>query len=70
MLNGALFLVETQVLLECKTYEPEGTQAYVMPSERSLDVDSWWDLHVADLVLRDGAGTDDMRKDSSLRGSD
>lgn len=51
--NGAVFIVKASVLLSQRTYEPEGTRAYMMPPERSLDVDSPWDIHVADLILTD-----------------
>ena len=49
--NGAVFIVKASVLRSQRTYEPEGTRAYIMPPERSLDVDSPWDVHVADLIL-------------------
>ncbi len=49
--NGAVFIVKANVLRSQRTYEPEGTRAYIMPPERSLDVDSPWDIHVADLIL-------------------
>jgi len=52
-LNGAIYVVRRTVLLERETFFPENTYAYVMPAERSLDVDTTWDLYLADLVLRD-----------------
>jgi CMP-N,N'-diacetyllegionaminic acid synthase len=53
--NGALYLVRRELLLARRTFEPDPTLGYVMPIERSLDVDTPWDLYVADLVLRDRA---------------
>lgn len=50
-LNGALYLARREVLLERETWYTGRTWAYVMPPERSLDVDTPWDLHLADLVL-------------------
>lgn len=50
-LNGAIYLVRRTVLMESKTWCPPGALAYVMPVERSLDVNEPWDLHLADLVL-------------------
>lgn len=50
--NGAIYLAKRQVLLERRTWYTDKTYAYVMPPERSLDIDSAWDLHLADLVLR------------------
>ena len=52
-LNGAIYLVRSAVLLECGTLHPDDTRPYVMPAERSLQVDEPWDLYLANLVLRD-----------------
>lgn len=51
-LNGAVFLARRAVLLTRRSFYTDRTYAYVMPAERSLDVDTSWDLHLADLVLR------------------
>lgn len=51
-LNGAIYLSRNRSLREYGTFLPAGTAAYVMPAERSLDVDTPWDLQVADLALR------------------
>jgi CMP-N,N'-diacetyllegionaminic acid synthase len=51
VLNGALYLVRRDVLTERRSLYAEKTHAYVMPIERSLDIDTAWDLQVADLVL-------------------
>ena len=32
---------------------PKGTYAYVMPPERSLDIDTAWDFHLVELILKD-----------------
>ena len=50
--NGALYLIRRDFFLQCRSLVPPGTYAYVMPRERSLDVDTQWDLHLADLILR------------------
>lgn len=52
-LNGAIYLNRPESLLRDRTFVPPGTLAYVMPPERSMDVDSPWDLHLIELVLRD-----------------
>ena len=52
-LNGAIYLARREVLLERQTFYTERTYAYIMPPERSMDIDSLWDLYLADLVLRD-----------------
>ena len=50
-LNGAIFIFKVDVLLTNKNTYPELTFTYVMPKERSLDVDTSWDLHIANLIL-------------------
>ncbi len=52
-LNGAIYLVHRTVLLGQETLFPPRTHALVMPRERSLDVDTPWDLYLADLILKD-----------------
>lgn len=52
-LNGAIYLNHRESLLRDKTFVPPGTVAYLMPAERSLDIDSPWDLYLAELILRD-----------------
>lgn len=52
-LNGAIYLVGTDVFLRERTFFPLRTLAYVMPPERSLDIDLPWDCYLADLILRD-----------------
>ena len=62
--NGAIYLVKRSVLLEQETFYTERTYAYLMPPERSLDIDSRWDFHLAELVLRghsDGGAHSDSR---------
>ena len=54
-LNGAIYLVKRSVLLQEGTFYTDRTFAYVMPPERSIDIDDPWDLHLADLTLRAGA---------------
>ena len=51
-LNGALYLAEVDFLREQRTFIADGTYAYVMPVERSVDVDTAFDLLVAEAVLR------------------
>lgn len=50
-LNGAIYLVRAQDLMAGGDWLGPDTLAYLMPAERSLDIDSPWDLHLADLVL-------------------
>ena len=52
-INGAIYLARCTVLLERETWYTEKTYAYVMPPERSLDIDTPWDLYLADLALKE-----------------
>jgi len=52
VLNGAIYLARAQMLLQERTYYARGTYAYIMPRERSLDIDTAWDLHLAELLLK------------------
>ncbi len=51
--NGAIYLVTREVLLGRETFYPERTYAYVMPPERSQDVDKQWDLYLVNLILEE-----------------
>ncbi len=53
MVNGAIYVVKRDVLLRRRTFYPNRTFAYIMPPERSIDVDDSWDLHMADLIIRE-----------------
>jgi N-acylneuraminate cytidylyltransferase/CMP-N,N'-diacetyllegionaminic acid synthase len=55
-LNGAIYLVRRSVLMERDDWYTERTFAYIMPPERSLDIDTPWDLHLVELILRDTNG--------------
>ncbi len=52
-LNGAIYLNRAESLLRDRTFVPDGSYAYVMPPERSLDVDTPWDFHLVELLLHD-----------------
>ena len=52
-LNGAIYINRRLSLLDERTFLPKGTYAYVMPRERSLDIDTPWDLYLADMILKD-----------------
>jgi len=55
-LNGALYLNRPESVLRDHTFLPPGALGYVMPHERSLDVDTPWDLHLIELILQDRHG--------------
>jgi CMP-N-acetylneuraminic acid synthetase len=52
-LNGAIYLARRDFLLEKQTWYSDRTYGYVMPPQRSLDIDSPWDLYLAGLILKD-----------------
>jgi N-acylneuraminate cytidylyltransferase/CMP-N,N'-diacetyllegionaminic acid synthase len=54
-LNGAIYLGRRSIVCELKTWYTERTYGYIMPPECSLDIDTPWDLYLADLILRDRA---------------
>ncbi len=55
--NGAIYLMRGDVLVEEKTFQPRRTFPYVMPLSRSLQIDEPWDMHVANLILEDRHGS-------------
>lgn len=56
--NGAIYLIRRTSLLDLRSFFGNQTYAYLMPQERSLDIDTSWDLRLADLVLRNAAGNE------------
>ena len=52
-LNGAIYLARRDILLERESWYGDKSFAYVMPLNRSLDIDTPWDIHLADLILKD-----------------
>ena len=53
-LNGAIFMAEVPWLKKHKTFLSPKTVGYVMPRKRSLDIDTVWDLRLADVILEEG----------------
>lgn len=49
--NGAIYLLKTEVLFREHNLMPEKIHAYIMPEERTLDIDTPWNLKLAELVL-------------------
>jgi CMP-N,N'-diacetyllegionaminic acid synthase len=52
MLNGAVYVSECKWLINYKTFLSNSTIGYVMPQERSLDIDQEIDLKICDELLR------------------
>lgn len=51
--NGALYLARPELLLKQRTFYSDKTYGYVMPRERSVDIDEPIDLKLCDLLLRE-----------------
>lgn len=51
VLNGAVYVVTVEWLKHVKSLVGDTTQAYIMPSERSLDVDTEFDLQFLEYLL-------------------
>lgn len=51
-LNGAVYVAKCNWLLKEKSFLSKETLAYEMDKERSIDIDTEYDLHIADTLLR------------------
>lgn len=50
-LNGALYVMTIDAFVREHGFIPQGTLAYVMPRERSIDIDTAYDFELAQCVL-------------------
>ncbi|MFA4849319.1 MAG: acylneuraminate cytidylyltransferase family protein [Methanoregula sp.] len=50
-LNGAIYIIAVDCLRKERTFTPEKTIPYIMPPERSLDIDTHWDLFLAEQAI-------------------
>lgn len=53
-LNGAVYVAETAWLIEREGFIDKETLAYVMPKDRSIDIDTEMDLTISNLILSGG----------------
>ncbi|KAA8785585.1 CMP-N,N'-diacetyllegionaminic acid synthase [Paenibacillus sp. 4624] len=51
-LNGAIYIAQTEWLIENRTFLHDETLPFVIPKERSYDIDTEEDLLICDLILR------------------
>lgn len=49
--NGAIYWIKTDTLVREHSFYPERTKAYVMPAERSIDIDTAYDLELARFLV-------------------
>ena len=54
VLNGAVYVARCAWLRETRSFLSPETRGYVMPEERSIDIDVPQDLELAELMLREG----------------
>ncbi|MFD0590674.1 cytidylyltransferase domain-containing protein [Paenibacillus sp. GCM10027627] len=50
-LNGAVYVAEVNGLLQSATFLTEETAGYIMPKERSLDIDTMLDFQICEYLL-------------------
>ena len=50
-MNGAIYLVKLNSLLQERDWRPDSAVGYVMPEDRSVDVDTEWDMKMASLIV-------------------
>jgi CMP-N,N'-diacetyllegionaminic acid synthase len=50
-LNGAIFVARRQAFVDTRSWYPGLTAPYLMPAERSLDIDTYWHLELANFLL-------------------
>ncbi|MFV0624699.1 cytidylyltransferase domain-containing protein [Sphingomonas sp. ac-8] len=55
-LNGAIYVADTKELRESRSFLLPGAIGYVMPAERSVDIDGPLDWRLAELLLADRGG--------------
>lgn len=51
--NGAIFISTPQYLKKHRTFYSEKTIPYIMPAERSIDIDTELDFKLAELILKE-----------------
>lgn len=52
-INGAIYLVETSILYSDKRIFDNNCFAYIMPRDRSVDIDTELDFDIAEVVIQD-----------------
>ena len=51
--NGAVYVIKTDVFLRDKTFETENATGYVMNNESSIDIDTELDFQLAELIMKE-----------------
>ena len=51
--NGAIYIITSRALRKSKSFFPKKTIPYIMPKEKSIDLDTPFDFKLAELLLKD-----------------
>jgi CMP-N,N'-diacetyllegionaminic acid synthase len=51
-INGAIYLSDIKTYLENKSFYTENSFAYIMPTERSIDIDTELDFQFAEFLIK------------------
>ena len=57
VLNGAIYAIRTDILLNTRNFVPDGTVPYLMSKEHSVDVDYQMDLDFVEFLLQKNRNT-------------
>lgn len=52
-LNGAIYIIRTDILLEEKTFQPSSLTGYIMDTYYSVDIDTELDFKIAEVIMND-----------------
>jgi len=50
--NGAIYIIKPQILQKYRSFYPLGTIPYIMPLERSVDIDTDFEFQIAEYLLK------------------
>ena len=64
-LNGAVYVIRPSVLISRQQWYADQTFAYVMPTERSVDIDDRWQLQFVESILREREDSDNQPRIAS-----
>jgi CMP-N-acetylneuraminic acid synthetase len=57
-MNGSIYVIWKDVLLKEKTFFTEKTKLFLMPPERSFDIDTKTDFKIVEMLIRERKGSD------------
>lgn len=52
--NGAIYSMTRQTMIDLFSRHGPDSRPYIMPEERSVNVDGWMDLRIVELMIKDG----------------